>query len=61
MHLDPLGRMHYGYLNGVDIAAVLIKLPPNDPKRVASEYDARLSRIDAHLRANREILDKLPH
>lgn len=38
-----------------------IKLPPNDPKRVASEYDARLSHIDAHLRANREILDKLPH
>ena len=38
-----------------------VKLPPNDPKRVASEYDLRLSRIDAHLRANREILDKLPH
>ena len=38
-----------------------VKLPPHDPKRAASEYDARLSRIDAHLRANREILDQLPH
>ena len=37
------------------------KLPPFDSKRVASEYDVRLSQIDEHLRANREILNKLPH
>lgn len=37
-----------------------VKLPPKNPQAKIAEYDARLSRIEEHLRVNRSILDSLP-